>query len=94
MLLDLKEVALDRRPLGDLPIIVLTHGGSDEPPGASAEQAAKDAAYVYGQQQEIVALSTRGVHRVVPNTHHYIQFDAPQAVVDAVEEVVSTLRRR
>jgi pimeloyl-ACP methyl ester carboxylesterase len=94
LLLDLEEVRSHRQLLGDMPLLVLTHGGADRPPGASTEQLANDASNIYAQHQEIVVLSSRGEHRVVPNAHHYIQFDAPQVVVDAVDEVVSTIRRQ
>jgi len=94
LLLDLSEVDHDRRPLGDLPLIVLTHGDSDASPGSSPDQAAKLAALLYSMHQEIVALSSRGEHRVVPHAGHGIQFDAPQAVIDAVDEVVTEARRQ
>jgi len=43
---------------------------------------------------ETAALSRRGVERVVPHTGHDIQVERPQAVIDAVEEVLRTLRHR
>jgi pimeloyl-ACP methyl ester carboxylesterase len=33
-------------------------------------------------------LSTRGEHVIVPNSGHWIQLDAPEAVVDAIRRVV------
>ena len=94
LILDLNEVAIDRRPLGDMPLIVLTHGNLEDAPGASPEKLAEIAASMYKQHQVLADLSSRGVHRVVPNSDHMIQWDAPQAVIDAVDEVVTEARRR
>jgi hypothetical protein len=41
---------------------------------------------------EMAALSSRGEHRFVPGAGHYIQRDAPQAVIDAAAEVVASAR--
>jgi hypothetical protein len=43
---------------------------------------------------QTAALSTRGVNRVVPETHHNIEVDRPQAIVDAVGEVLRDLDKR
>jgi len=75
--------------MGSKPVIVLTHGNYDP----------KDPLDDLGQFQGILlhrqtaALSTRGAHRVVPNTGHYIELDAPEAVVAAIEEALSKLTR-
>jgi pimeloyl-ACP methyl ester carboxylesterase len=39
---------------------------------------------------ELAHLSTSGENRLVPGSGHYVQFDKPQAVVDAVAKVVGT----
>jgi hypothetical protein len=39
-------------------------------------------------QRDLAHLSTRGVHRVIKNSGHHIQLDRPQAVIDAVDEVL------
>ena len=89
------EVDHDRRPLGDVPLMVLTQRRPrTRLPGSIPDQAAKLAALLYSMHQEIVALSSRGEHRVVPHAGHGIQFDAPQAVIDAVDEVVTEARRQ
>ena len=40
---------------------------------------------------QTATLSTRGVNRVVPGSHHNIEVDRPQAIVDAVNEVLRAL---
>ena len=65
--------------LGDLPVIVLSSGTS----GASAIEE-----HIHDAQ-----LSTRGEQFVVPDTGHWIQLDAPDAVVEAVRRVVAAIRQ-
>jgi pimeloyl-ACP methyl ester carboxylesterase len=43
-------------------------------------------------QKETAALSTRGRQRVVPGAGHVVHADKPEAVVDAVLEVLKQLR--
>jgi pimeloyl-ACP methyl ester carboxylesterase len=64
----------ENRSLGNLPIIVLSAASST--PAVVAE-------HEYDAQ-----LSTRGIHRVVPGTGHWMQLDAPEAIVDAIRSVL------
>jgi hypothetical protein len=41
---------------------------------------------------ELAALSTRGVHRVVAGSSHDIPHIRPQAVIDAINEIVNEAR--
>jgi pimeloyl-ACP methyl ester carboxylesterase len=66
--------------LGDLPLIVLTQGQG--PDGWSA------------LQRELAAKSRRGRQVLVPDSGHGIPMEAPGAVVDAVREIVATVRPR
>jgi pimeloyl-ACP methyl ester carboxylesterase len=90
--LDSREVAAERRQLGSTPFIVLTRGerSSDIP----ADQAAVEWNLWNQMHNDLAKLSTVGVNRVVQGANHYIQLDKPDAVVDAVEEVVTTTRQR
>ena len=83
-----------RRPLGDKPLLVLTAGAPQKIPGASPEQIARLGQAWYEMHNEIAALSTRGRQRIVPDATHYIQNDKPQAVVEAVSEVLTEVRGR
>jgi len=82
-----------RRSLGDLPLIVLTE--SPQPRGKTETQEQRDAKnrLWLSLNQDIATLSTRGVDRVVAGAGHAIQFDQPQAVVDAILEVLAAARR-
>ncbi len=71
--------------LGDKKLIVLTHSIVDpKDPLDAASLFAGDLAH-----RQTAALSTRGVNRVVPGTHHNIEIDRPQAVIDAIGEVLA-----
>ena len=77
---------------GDKPLIVLTRGNEVGNPGFTAEQsAAMNQAWGAGHDR-LAALSTRGSNTVVPGTGHYIQYDQPQAVIDAVTRAVTEIR--
>jgi pimeloyl-ACP methyl ester carboxylesterase len=67
-------------PYGDLPLIVLTASG------ASQQRLRADA--------RLSRLSTRGRHVLVSDSGHWIPLDAPQAVVDAVIDMVNEIRSR
>ncbi len=74
---------------GDMPLIVLAAG--DRPKLRKGEtQAHKDAInrLWYVLFDELAALSTRGVNRVVPNTGHDIPMTRPEAINSAVLEVL------
>jgi pimeloyl-ACP methyl ester carboxylesterase len=80
------QVRAARRPYGDMPIEVLTSG---EKPGADPSvRDAESAQAKWVEHQTLANLSSRGVHRSVPNSGHYIQLDRPETVVAAVQEVI------
>jgi pimeloyl-ACP methyl ester carboxylesterase len=87
-----KVLAAERKPLGDLPLVVLTAGALDAGPGVDpAEKATLQAAWVT-LPGDIAPLSPRGVNLVVQGSGHNIQMDKPAAVITAVEGVVATVR--
>ena len=83
-----------RRPFGDLPLVVLTRGVSPYAvpgkPQSALNKAMEDENAAI--QKETAALSTRGKQRVVPGAGHVIQGDKPEAVVDAVLEVLNEVK--
>jgi pimeloyl-ACP methyl ester carboxylesterase len=76
-----------KNALGNLPLIVLSHSIiNTEEPFSQEEQ------YVWlALHEQTTASSTRGIHRIVPNTHHNIEVDDPQAIVVAINDVLNTL---
>ncbi len=67
--------------LGDMPLIVLTAAYSAQ------RRPELHAAWIDTLQPDLVRLSTRG-WQIVINSGHYIPFEQPQAVVDAVRTLV------
>ena len=75
--------------LGNKPVIVLTAGAFVDIPGVPKEDSDEFFASWVGELQPRLAhLSSRGRQVVLLNSHHLIPFEQPQAVVNAVEEVV------
>lgn len=64
-----------RRPLGSLPLVVLTRGLDTD----------KERIAAY---EELAKISTKSRHTVVPNAGHEIHLYEPQAVVEAIREVI------
>lgn len=79
----------------DIPLVVLSATVQPDPPGLSDVQKAETARFnaIFEQKHdELAALSSRGVNARVPGANHFIQRTKPQAVLDAVAEVVSEAR--
>lgn len=80
--------------LGDKPTIVLTAGAALPIPGVPDEDASQFfAAWVGELQPRLAHLSTRGRQIILPNSHHLIPFEQPDAVVSAVNDVIDELNR-
>jgi pimeloyl-ACP methyl ester carboxylesterase len=65
----------ESRTMGDLPAIVLSAASVNGP--------------VLSEHRHDAALSLRGEHIVVPGSGHWMQLDAPDAVIAAIRKVVS-----
>jgi pimeloyl-ACP methyl ester carboxylesterase len=82
----------DRHHLGAMPLVVLTAKntwGGDTPAGVRFTQTFLK--YWLGQHEALAHLSSRGVHRFIDGSGHEIQLDKPQAVIDAVDQVLRQL---
>ena len=78
-----------------MPLVVLSATVQPVPPGLSDVQKAETARYntLWEQKHdELAALSTRGINARVPGASHFIQLTKPQAVLDAVAQVVGEAR--
>ena len=78
---------------GDWPLIVLTADTAPKLPEETEEEHRKNMAHWKAGHDKIAARSTRGKSIVVPNASHMIQLDQPQAVIDALQEVVLEVRK-
>jgi len=86
------DMRASSRSLGAKPLVVLTRSIEDEQPWASADVLAKMLQDWHKMHAELAGLSTNAVQVVAPNTHHYVQLEAPQLGVAAVSEVVKAVR--
>jgi pimeloyl-ACP methyl ester carboxylesterase len=82
----------DHHNLGAMSLVVL----SIEHPWDSGSPAGARLDRSYGKiwnalHADLAHLSTRGVHRIIKGSGHEIQLDKPQAVIDAVDEVLGQL---
>ncbi len=89
------EVIAARRWFGDMPLIVLTSSPTtklraDEAPEHRAALNRVHAAFA----DQLAALSKRGVLRPVPDSTHDIQNSQPQAVIDAILEVLKEVTEK
>jgi hypothetical protein len=82
--------------LGDRPLIVLTAGQYWRPNDPVAAQQIEQfhQTWVNQLQPELAHLSTNGKQVIVENSDHGIPDEAPEAVVTAVQEVVTGVRKR
>ena len=80
---------------GDKPLIVLTAGAPLADPGVSQQETDSFFAVWVGElQPRLARLSTRGRQIVLLNSHHLIPFEQPQAIVDAVQDVIGQAKVR
>jgi len=86
-----EQVAAARRSLGDMPLIVLSASRGEAMPDETPEQARARVENWRTMHEEIAALSTRGERRTIDACHE-IQIDKPEAVVAAIEEVLTMVR--
>jgi len=75
-------------PFGSLPLVVLTHEEEKPPAGAEGE-----AYKVWVEMQsELAAESSRGRQIIVKPSSHFIAIEQPSRVVEAIRDVVETVR--
>jgi pimeloyl-ACP methyl ester carboxylesterase len=88
------ETRKTRANFGDMPIIVLTHSPFPTRTGESQNERNRKTLSWEGLHLRVAAMSTRGVNEIVPDAGHYIQYDKPQVVIDAVNQAVWISRGR
>ncbi|MBS0374635.1 MAG: alpha/beta hydrolase [Proteobacteria bacterium] len=91
---DSRLLAAERRSFGDRPLVVLTQSPETvrDYPGLTAAQVGAQNALWSRMHEELAALSTRGEHRIVAGSGHYIQKDRPDVVIEAIRRVVEDRR--
>ena len=85
------------RDLGNRPLVILS-ALAPQPPetlkalGMTRQQGARFRQIWQALHAEEASWSTRGRQQSVPDAHHYIQYDRPDAVIAAVKQVVDMVR--
>lgn len=83
---------VDHQRLGAMPLVVLSienAWNNGTPAGARFNRSYSK---VWTATHEALAhLSSRGVHRIIKDSSHQIELDKPQAVIDAVDDVLREL---
>ena len=76
-------------PLGDLPLVVITRGISEEdgPDGSAFEEERKS------EHAAMAARSRKGTHLIALKSGHHVQLDEPALVVTAIEQTVDAARK-
>ena len=82
----------DHRSLGAMPLVVLTAKNTWGDSPAAIRFTDTFLPFWLAQHEALAHLSSRGVHRYIRDTDHHIQLQQPQAVIDAVNEVVTQAR--
>jgi pimeloyl-ACP methyl ester carboxylesterase len=86
------------RSMGDTPLVVMTRDIAadevQEGSGIDAETLEDTGEIALELQRDLARLSTNSTHRIVADSGHYIHWDQPEVVVDAVVETVASIRER
>lgn len=76
---------------GDMPLIVLTADGTYAAIAEPARKAVSD--YWRRLHDEIATRAAHGSNRMVSHSSHLMMFDRPDAICDAVSEIIAKLRK-
>lgn len=74
--------------LGNLPLIVLSHGLPDSTNDDLVQQSQFEQEWAK-MQKELTGLSSRGKQIIAQKSGHYIQLDEPELVIDAIRELIA-----
>ncbi len=90
---DVAGLATAGGTLGDVPLIVLTAENKFGPEEGAAPAETQPLRRAWSEAGAMIAAtSSRGEQRIVRDASHVIQFEQPQAVIDAVNDVVKRAR--
>lgn len=75
--------------LGDIPLVIVARGTDRSQEGPAQ---AEIETMLLELEKELLGLSSNSTYIVVENSGHFIQREQPQAVIDAIYQVVETVR--
>lgn len=82
------ESYLEMTGLGDLPLIVLSHGLPDSTSGVNDAEQSQFEQEWSKMQAELAALSSNSKQVIAERSGHYIQLDQPDLVIESILELV------
>lgn len=83
-----------KHPLGDIPLIVLTAGQMAAPGSTPFDtQLMAVPAEQIAAQGELAKLSPQGEQRLVAQSGHLVHLDAPEAVIQAIRDIITSIER-
>jgi len=86
--------AARKATLGDLPLVVLSHGQPASVPGMPDEVNRQYEAAWQGMHLEIAGMSSQGRRIVAEKSGHMIHHEQPELVMEAIHRVVEQVRER
>lgn len=83
------ERAKSQYPLGDMPLIVLTRGISEEtgPDGRALEEEHRS------DHTSVAAMSRNGKLTIATKSGHHVQLDQPDLVIKAIQDVLAAVKK-
>ncbi|WP_266170901.1 alpha/beta fold hydrolase [Dyella subtropica] len=79
-----RQLAAKPGNYGSMPLMVLVASPAPKRKSQTQDQADAEYQMLLGLHRDVASRSTRGTVVQVPHTGHYIQMDAPEAVLDAI----------
>lgn len=91
-----EQLRANRRGFGDLPVIVLSRSAENRPLRNWETHHLRDARYRFwlGLHRGLADSSSRGEQRVIAHSDHHLMLSQPQAVVTAVQDVLSAAAKK
>lgn len=87
-----RESLLQISELGDLPLIVLSHGLPDSGSGVEGTEQSQFEREWMKMQKELAGLSSNSKLMIAEKSGHYIQLDQPELVIESILEHVQASR--
>jgi pimeloyl-ACP methyl ester carboxylesterase len=88
------QVGAARRPLGALPLVVISASRMESGLGVTRAEAAERRRIFSALQEEIARSSSAGRRVTAEGSGHYVQLERPAIVIGSVRQVVETARAR
>lgn len=89
-----QQTRATRKDFGAMPIIVLTHAPYPKGKDETQEQRNQRTLLWEDLHTQVAAMSTHGINIIVPRSGHFVQYDRPEIVIDAVNQAVAIAKEQ